>query len=148
MKDRQRGWDQPIGTSIGFGYSSQSADCRSQRCLWWCTFIFITEWDGGAVGGYPLPPYFLGRHGLIESPFQKHYHYSGARQMGVWRGGGGHHFLHSHVRVTIVILKEGNQPYPICLKCDTFVSQWDLKIWHPSTEICQQVEYWKWRRLE
>ena len=32
------------------------------------------------------------------------------------------HFAHRHVRDTIVILEEGNRPYPRCPKCDVSVS--------------------------
>ena len=32
------------------------------------------------------------------------------------------HFAHCHVQDTILILYEGNRPYPLCPKCNMFVS--------------------------
>ena len=39
------------------------------------------------------------------------------------------HSVHRHVRDTIVILEEGNQPYPWCPKCDMFVLHKALNSW-------------------
>ena len=37
---------------------------------------------------------------------------------------------------TIVILEEGNQTYPLCPKCDMFVSHKDLNGWHLVMSFC------------
>ena len=47
------------------------------------------------------------------------------------------HFLHRHIKDTIVILEEGNQPYPHWNKCEMFFSQRSLNGRHPSTALCQ-----------
>ena len=31
------------------------------------------------------------------------------------------HFLHRHIRYTVVILEDDNLPYPLCLHCDIMV---------------------------
>ena len=58
------------------------------------------------------------------------------------------HFAHRHLRDTIVILEEGNQPYPWCPNCDMFVSHKSLKGWHLETDFCRRGEERKRRRLE
>ena len=42
------------------------------------------------------------------------------------------------MRGTIVILDEGNQPYPRCPQCDMFVSHKYLNGWQTTTDFCQQ----------
>ena len=50
------------------------------------------------------------------------------------------HFAHRHVRDTIVILAEGNQPYSRCLKCDMFVSHKALNGQHLTVAFCRRGE--------
>ena len=38
----------------------------------------------------------------------------------------------------IVILEEGNRPYPMCPQCSMFVTQKDLNGWHLETDFCRQ----------
>ena len=45
-------------------------------------------------------------------------------------------FVQHQVWDTIVILEEGNHPYPRCRKCNMFVSQRSLNIWHPYMDLC------------
>ena len=42
-------------------------------------------------------------------------------------------FAHRHVRDTIVILEEGNPPYPRCPMCDMFMSHKSLNSPHLAT---------------
>ena len=57
------------------------------------------------------------------------------------------HFVHHHVRDTIVILEEGNLPHPRCPDCDMFVPWTELKFQHPTTIICARWAEQKLRRL-
>ena len=56
--------------------------------------------------------------------------------------------MHHHIQERIVILEEGNQPYPRYPKCDVFVFQWDLNGQHHSTDIflrpLSPVSYFKY----
>ena len=58
------------------------------------------------------------------------------------------YFAHHHVRDKIVILEEGNQPYPRCPKCDIFVSYKALNGRHLATDFYHRGEERRWRRLE
>ena len=49
-------------------------------------------------------------------------------------------FLHRHMWDTIVILKEGTQPFPRCPKCYMFVTQRAINGRHPSIDLYQRVE--------
>ena len=57
------------------------------------------------------------------------------------------HFAHPHAWYKIVILEEGNQPYPWCPKCDKFVLHKALNGWRLATEFCLRREERKRRRL-
>ena len=57
------------------------------------------------------------------------------------------HFEHRHTRDTILILEEGNQPYPRCPKWDMFVSHKALNGHRLTTALCQQGEERKRRCL-
>ena len=46
-------------------------------------------------------------------------------------------FVHRHVGDIIVILGEGNRPYPRCPHCDMFVSLKDLNGRHLTTALCR-----------
>ena len=46
------------------------------------------------------------------------------------------HFSHHHARDKIVILEEGNLPYPRCPQCDMFVSHRALIGRHLTTDFC------------
>ena len=48
------------------------------------------------------------------------------------------HFVHRHVRDTIVILEEGNCPHPLCPDCDMFALRSALNWWHYDTTLCAQ----------
>ena len=43
---------------------------------------------------------------------------------------------HCHVKDTIMILEEGNQPYLLCFKCNMFVSHMALKSQHIVISFC------------
>ena len=51
------------------------------------------------------------------------------------------------MRDTIVILEEGNLPYPRCPQYDMFVSHKDLNGWHMKTAFFRQVSERKRCRL-
>ena len=57
------------------------------------------------------------------------------------------HFVHCHMLDTIVILEEGNRPYPRCPNCDMFVSHKALKGRNLTTSFCRQGEERKRCRL-
>ena len=57
------------------------------------------------------------------------------------------HFAHRHVQDTIVIMEEGNQPYPRCPMCDIFVSHKALNGRHLTTAFFWQGEERKRRCL-
>ena len=57
------------------------------------------------------------------------------------------HFSYRHVRDTIVILEEGNRPYPQCPKCVIFMSHKDLNVRHLATDFCRRGEERKWHCL-
>ena len=46
------------------------------------------------------------------------------------------HFVHSHMRDTIVILEEGNHPYSLFLTCNMFVMWAEMNKHHPTTTLC------------
>ena len=46
------------------------------------------------------------------------------------------HFLHLHVRNTVVILEEGNLSHPQCIRCDMLVPCRALNGRHPDTAQC------------
>ena len=43
--------------------------------------------------------------------------------------------MHSHVQDTLVVLEDGNHPFPHCPKCDIFVTWWDLNRTYQATEM-------------
>ena len=47
----------------------------------------------------------------------------------------------------IVILEEGNRPYPRCPQCDMFVTQKLLNYQHLKTSFCRQGMDKKWHQL-
>ena len=49
------------------------------------------------------------------------------------------HFAQHHTHDTIVILKEGNRPYPRCPQCNMFVLHKDLNKSHMTTTFFQLV---------
>ena len=49
-------------------------------------------------------------------------------------------FVNRHVWDIIVILEEGNQPYPRFPKCDIFFPQRSLNVRNPSTYLCRRGE--------
>ena len=55
------------------------------------------------------------------------------------------HFLHHHVRDTVVILDEGSHPLPCCPRCDMSVTWWDLNGKHQATTMYARGEEWKWK---
>ena len=55
--------------------------------------------------------------------------------------------VHIGVQDTIVILEEGNQPYPRCPQCDTFVPHKFLNGQKLKTELCRQGMERKWSCL-
>ena len=57
------------------------------------------------------------------------------------------HFEHHHVRDTIVILEEGNWPYPRCPQCNIFVPQKALNGRNLATEFCRRIMEKKWSLL-
>ena len=57
------------------------------------------------------------------------------------------HFLHRHVRDTVVILEEGNLHHPRCHRCDMLVPWHTLNGSHLATTQCAKVTERKRRRL-
>ena len=57
------------------------------------------------------------------------------------------HFLHRHVRDTVVILEEGNLPHPRCPLYNMLVPWSDLNRRHLATAQCARRAEWKRRRL-
>ena len=57
------------------------------------------------------------------------------------------HFLHRHVRYTIIILEEGNLPHPRWPRCDMLVPWKALKGRHVTTAQCAKWCEWKIKRL-
>ena len=57
------------------------------------------------------------------------------------------HFAHRHAQDTIVILEEGNRPYPRCPQFDMFVSHKDLNGLYLTTALCRRGAERKRRRL-
>ena len=53
----------------------------------------------------------------------------------------GSYFAHIHMRETIVILEEGNRPYPRCPKCKFFVSHEALNGRHLAADFCHRGEH-------
>ena len=58
------------------------------------------------------------------------------------------HFLHWNVLETVVIMEEGNLPYPRCTQCDMMVPRRALISRHPVIAQCARGEERKKRRLE
>ena len=56
-------------------------------------------------------------------------------------------FAHRHVQDKIVILEEGNRPYPRCPQCGMFVAQKSLNGRHFVTAFCRRGMERKWRCL-
>ena len=54
------------------------------------------------------------------------------------------HFVHRHIRDTVLILEEGNRPYPRCSQCDMFVVQKALNGRHLTTDFCRWGMERKW----
>ena len=57
------------------------------------------------------------------------------------------HFAHLHAQDTIIILEDGNWPYPWCPKYDMFVSHKSLNIQHLTTTFWRMGEERKLIRL-
>ena len=57
------------------------------------------------------------------------------------------HFLYRHVLKTVVILEEGNLPYPRCTRCDLLFHWWALNNRHPGTDQCARGGEQNRRRL-
>ena len=57
------------------------------------------------------------------------------------------HFLHWHVRDTVVILEEGNPPHPQCPQCDMLVPWRTLNGRHLNTAQCSRGAERNRRRL-
>ena len=57
------------------------------------------------------------------------------------------HFMHRHLKDTIMILEEGDRPYPRCPKCDMFVYHRALNGRHLVTDLCRWGEERNQRRL-
>ena len=47
------------------------------------------------------------------------------------------HFWRRHVRDIVIILEEGNFPYPRCSRCDMLVPWWSLNGRHKKTAMCR-----------
>ena len=58
------------------------------------------------------------------------------------------HFTHRIVRDIILILEEGNHPYPRCPQCDMFVPQNPFNGQNLVTSLCRRGVESKWRYLE
>ena len=58
------------------------------------------------------------------------------------------HFIHHHVRDTVVITKEGNRPHRRCMDRDIFVPWAELNRRHLVMELCARGSERKRRRLE
>ena len=78
------------------------------------------------VLGENLPPPPLGEAQTYQVSFPEEFTHLQHPMVG-YQGGGTNrtnlqvHFMHCHVRDTIVILEEGNRPYPCFPTCDMFV---------------------------
>ena len=57
------------------------------------------------------------------------------------------HFLHRHVRNTVIFLEEGNLPRPRYPLCDLLVTWAASNIFHPNNVQCAKVVDRKQRRL-
>ena len=57
------------------------------------------------------------------------------------------YFLHRHVLDTVVILEEGNPPYPRCNQCEILVYRRALNGRHPTTDQCARGAERKMCRL-
>ena len=55
--------------------------------------------------------------------------------------------MHGHTQAKIVIMEEGNRPYPMCPQCDMFVSRKALKSRQMTTASCQRSAERKRRSL-
>ena len=58
------------------------------------------------------------------------------------------HFLHQHVRYTVIILEEGNLPHPRFPRCNMQMPCKSLNGQHITTYQCNKGVYWKRQRLE
>ena len=58
------------------------------------------------------------------------------------------HFVHRHMRYTIVITEEGNQPHPRCPMCNMFVLWKSLNDHQPTKSLCARGDDMKCKRLE
>ena len=59
------------------------------------------------------------------------------------------HFLHRHIRDTVIILEEGNLPHPQCPKCNMLVPCKALNGRHVTTAQCTKEVEWKiWQLAE
>jgi len=56
------------------------------------------------------------------------------------------HFMHRHVRDTLVILQEGSHPLPRCELCDMFVGSYAIGRGHQNTDLCHRGAAAKRRR--
>ena len=71
---------------------------------------------------------------------------------GFWRWTVAHtamqvHFLHRHVKFTMIILREGNLPHPRCTRCDMLVPCKALNRRHINTAQCDKGAERKRQRL-
>ena len=57
------------------------------------------------------------------------------------------HFVHCHVRDTIVILEEGILPHRRCPECDMFIPSTELNFQHSTTDLYAQGSERNLRRL-
>ena len=98
------------------------------------------ERRGAGRPGLAPSPHPPGRPRLTGSHSQNIYRGSGARYLCI-------HFSHRHVRDIVMILEEGNHPYPRCPQCDMFVPQKSLSGQHFATSFCIWGMERKWHRL-
>ena len=55
------------------------------------------------------------------------------------------HFVHRHMRDTIVIIEEGNYPRPLCWACDMIIPWAELNLRHLLSNICaREAESKRW----
>ena len=57
------------------------------------------------------------------------------------------HFCRRHVQDIVVILEEGNLPYPRCSRCDMLVPWHSINVKHHDTTICRKEAERKRRRM-
>ena len=56
------------------------------------------------------------------------------------------HFMHFHLRYTIVVMEKGERPHPLCLRWEMFIPWEDLNGRHPATEMFSKKAKQKRRR--